>query len=192
MGITDTDALRMAASENGTSATLYVSVGSSKLLKVTTRDTTVTYSNFGTTKLPSEPKAEVQYDDYIKQVSIQTGTSQNVNAEAKDVERKSDIDSLAANVEAYAVNNGGQYPTAAQMQDANWIAKNIPDLDPSALKDPEGTSSQLVSTPTTHQYSYQAKDGNGAVGCDNTATSCLNYQITAILSDGTEYTQKSL
>ncbi|HSX30543.1 MAG TPA: hypothetical protein VLE99_01370 [Candidatus Saccharimonadales bacterium] len=105
-------------------------------------------------------------------------------AKAKDSEREADINSLDAHIEAYFASNGF-YPTLAQMNDASWLATNMKGLDPEALKDPDGTKSQLGSTPTATQYAYVPAGCSGADGCQS-------FTVSALLSDGTTYEKSSL
>ncbi|HEX3082341.1 MAG TPA: hypothetical protein VHQ86_03735 [Candidatus Saccharimonadia bacterium] len=69
LGITDPDALKLIARSDVelTNATLYISINSPKLVKVTTSDATIEYSAFNNTKLPDEPHADLQYQQFLAQ-----------------------------------------------------------------------------------------------------------------------------
>ena len=103
---------------------------------------------------------------------------------ANDAKRQSDIQSLQTQVEAYWADNTGSYPTLAQLTSATWRKAKMPELDAAALKDPEGTSSQLAAAPAAHVYAYVPG------GC--TAKGCTSYSLIATLSDGSKYTKTNL
>jgi hypothetical protein len=104
---------------------------------------------------------------------------------AKDSKRKSDINVLRANIEAF-YSDKGYYPTLANLNDANWRKVNMKSLDASALKDPEGTQAKLAATPQVKAYSYQP----APVNCS--ADNCSSYTLTATLSTGSKYQKDSL
>jgi hypothetical protein len=106
---------------------------------------------------------------------------------SKDTERKTDINALQAQLEAYNAEKGF-YPSLAQVNNAQWRAANLKGLDEAALQDPEGTSKTLSSSPAKNVYSYKVIP----VGCDNQKNDCTDYTLTATLSDGSTYIKKSL
>lgn len=110
-----------------------------------------------------------------------------VQSSAKDTERKTDINALYGQLEAYYADSG-KYPTLANLNTPSWLAANMKGLDIAALQDPEGTSSKLLGAPAAKAYSYQALPA----GCDNVKTACSDYTLTATLSDGTTYVKQSL
>jgi hypothetical protein len=179
---------------------LYIGISSQRLLKLTGTSSgeketaTLTYGS----DFPAEPKAQItvgQLNNALATITDVNGDATSsllsANDEAKDTERQTDINALAAGLEDYAANNNGQYPTVAQMQDADWLSKNFSSVDADAFKDPDGTNSQLTAAPTAHQYSYQAGHDSSLSSCDNGPNPCFDYQLTAILNDGSQYTQKS-
>ena len=99
---------------------------------------------------------------------------------AMDTERRTDINALHGQTEAYYAQYA-TYPTLAQLNDANWRDENMRGLDAEALVDPNGSSAQLVAQPQADAYSYQALPE----GCDNQATICYSYTLTATNHDGT-------
>ena len=114
-----------------------------------------------------------------------------VGLRADDSRRQADLQSLQTQTEAYFSQNSA-YPSLAQFNDAGWRKVNMPSIDPTALKDPSGTSSTLAGTPGAKQYAYQAKSVSGG-SCDGlSSTTCQAYTLTATLSDGTTYTKVSL
>jgi hypothetical protein len=110
-----------------------------------------------------------------------------VQSSAKDTERKTDINALQGQLEAYYAENG-YYPTLASLNDPNWRAKNLKGLDSEALKDPDGTSTSLSAKPVKGGYSYAVSPS----GCDNgTHGNCNDYTLTATLDDGSTYAKQS-
>lgn len=93
-------------------------------------------------------------------------TFNGIQASARDSERKTDINAVHAQVEAYHAKNGF-YPTAANMADSTWVAANLQGLDPEALLDPTGSA--YTYTPTA--------------SCDNSTTLCATYVLSADLEE---------
>jgi hypothetical protein len=106
---------------------------------------------------------------------------------AADTERKTDINALHGQLEAYQAENGF-YPTLANLNNASWRASNLQGFDDQALKDPAGTAKTLAGTPAAHVYSYQALPA----GCNNTNKQCTDYTLTATLDDGSTYQKQAL
>lgn len=111
---------------------------------------------------------------------------QGVQSQAKDTERKTDIKAMQGHIEAYWADNGF-YPTLANLNDQAWVAANFKGLDAEALKDPDGTSQKLVSTPASHVYAYQPTPA----GCNNTTIQCADYTLTATLDSGGTFVVQS-
>jgi len=121
-------------------------------------------------------------------VSLPTSTSPSVSSsasgstlqvQARDTERKTDIASLQAHLEAYYAMEG-KYPTLADLNSQSWRAAHMQGLDNEALKDPQGTSATLVASPTAKAYAYQPNtDGS-------------KYTLTATLEAGGTYVKTNL
>jgi len=106
-----------------------------------------------------------------------------IQKKARDTERKTDINALHGQAEAYQANNG-KYPTLDEFNDSTFRSDNMKGLDPAALKDPNGTSSTLVDTPAADVYSYQPAPS----GCDNGSNGdCTGYTLTATLENGAQF-----
>ncbi len=101
-----------------------------------------------------------------------------------DSERKTDINALHGQLEAYDAQNGF-YPTLDNVNNPSWRAANMQGLDAQALRDPKGTTTTLGKTATSIQYGYTTS------GCTSTGE-CTGYTLTATLSSGTSYTKQSL
>jgi prepilin-type N-terminal cleavage/methylation domain-containing protein len=104
-------------------------------------------------------------------------TFAGIQQKARNTKRQTDVNALASHVEAYYASNG-KYPTLGNMNDSTWRAANVKGLDPAALKDPKGSAGTLVSAPAASSYAYAPTDDSGGA-CDNTATDCTKYTLTA-------------
>lgn len=124
-------------------------------------------------------------------------TYNGIQQKARDTERKTDINAVQGQVEAYQAENG-KYPClasvtstcAADINSATFRAANMKGLDPAALADPNNASSQaLVGTQTTNAYAYEASPA----GCDDASNGdCTSYKLIAVLESGGTYEKDSL
>ncbi len=123
-------------------------------------------------------------------------TFNGVQQKARNTERTTDIKAIESHLETYNAQNG-KYPTLADMNTQPgtgnwWIQDNLKGLDKEALRDPKNSSYQLAATPTASQYAYQPTD-DGGNACDNTATDCSKFTLTAKQEGGgADIVQKSL
>jgi hypothetical protein len=113
------------------------------------------------------------------------GLTAGTQSNAKDTERKTDINSLEAQLEVFYTENGN-YPTLSNLNDSAWRKTNLKDFHDEILKDPEGAQTKLSAAPAARVYSYQP----GPANC--TAADCSSYTLSATLGDGTVYTKQSL
>jgi prepilin-type N-terminal cleavage/methylation domain-containing protein len=113
-------------------------------------------------------------------------TFTGVQQKARNTKRQTDLVALDGHIEAYNGQNG-YYPTLANINDPAFRAANMKGLDPSALKDPTGSAQQLVAVPTASAYAYVPSPAN----CDNAATECTGFVLTATLEGGGTYTKQS-
>lgn len=116
-------------------------------------------------------------------------TYNGIQKKARDTERKTDINALHGQLEAYQAQNG-KYPVLADVNDATWRSNNMKGLDAAALADPNNAASQaLVDAAAASNYSYVAAPAN----CDNGAGGdCTQYTLTATLEGGGTYEKLSL
>jgi len=114
-------------------------------------------------------------------------TFSGIQKKARDSERKTDINALHSQLEAYYAQNG-KYPTLANVNDSAWRSTNMKGLDADALKDPKGAASTLVGAAAADSYAYAVTTSGGAA-CDNAApaTDCGAYVLTAT-NEGTPAT----
>lgn len=108
-------------------------------------------------------------------------------SDAKDTQRESDINALAARLESYYLTNG-YYPSLGQLNDPNFRADHLSDLEPDAYQDPDSTSSVLAINSSTGRYGYATTPET----CDNTATNCIAFVLSATLSDDTVFQKQSI
>jgi prepilin-type N-terminal cleavage/methylation domain-containing protein len=106
-------------------------------------------------------------------------TYSGIQAKARNAKRQSDIKAVQTQLEAFYSQNS-YYPSLTDMNSSAWLATNMKSLDTNALIDPSSPtqSTQLASSPTAKQYSYQVTDSNGN-SCEAQDTNCANYTLTA-------------
>jgi prepilin-type N-terminal cleavage/methylation domain-containing protein len=115
-------------------------------------------------------------------VSTYAGIERN----GRNHDRRSDIQEIYQQLEAYYVENS-KYPTLSDMNSSSWLQANMKTLDQSSLKDPSGSSNQLVARPQPDAFAYQVSSASGT-GCNDTTTPCAHYTLTATLEDSAEKT----
>lgn len=113
--------------------------------------------------------------------SVQNG----VNTAAGDVERKTDINSIATHLEAYYAENG-QYPTFDELDNATWRTTHLPGMDKDILTDPDSYVDVLGTSPASGQYAYAPAEATGGE-CDNFSAKCVSFRVGAHLSTGENY-----
>jgi general secretion pathway protein G len=113
-------------------------------------------------------------------------TFTGVQQKARNTKRQTDLVALDGHIEAYNGQNG-YYPTLANINDPAFRAANMKGLDPSALQDPTGSAQTLVASPQVGAYAYVPSPAS----CDNTATECTGFVLTATLEGGGTYTKQS-
>lgn len=115
-------------------------------------------------------------------------TYTGIQQKARDTERKTDVNALHGQLEAYQAQNG-KYPTLANVNDATFRSANMKGLDPAALQDPKGTAQTLVDAAIADSYAYTVLPAT----CDNGAAGdCTSYTLTATLEAGGTYVKQSL
>jgi prepilin-type N-terminal cleavage/methylation domain-containing protein len=119
-------------------------------------------------------------------------TYNGIQQKARDTERKTDINAIHGQVEAYQAQNG-KYPTLAEVNDSTFRSNNMKGLDAAALADPKNPATQAAcGAPASGCYAYVPAPS----GCDNGATGgdCTSYVLTATLENpaGSTYVKQSL
>jgi prepilin-type N-terminal cleavage/methylation domain-containing protein len=127
-------------------------------------------------------------------------TYTGIQEKARNTKRQTDINALQGQLEAYFAQQG-KYPTLANMDDRAWIQSNLKGLDLAALQDPKWSTSAtckdssnaaiLAGSAGANCYSYDAKNDAGTA-CDNSASDCTKYTLTATNEGGGTYTKSSL
>ncbi len=100
-----------------------------------------------------------------------------IQEDARDTERRTDVNAVYEHLEFYGAQNGGVYPTAIDMADTAWVATNLDGLDAEAVNDPSGGTYTYTPTPS---------------GCDNSTTDCDAFTYEASLEDGSTFSRQSL
>lgn len=111
-------------------------------------------------------------------------TYNGIQQKGRNTERTTDLKAVQGQLEAYYAQNG-RYPTTTDLgstsaNNVTFIAANMKGLDKEALRDPKGTAADfsLATTSTANKYAFKSTDDAGNA-CDNTATDCTKYVLTA-------------
>lgn len=118
-------------------------------------------------------------------------TYTGIQQRARDTERKTDINAIHGQVEAYYAQTGS-YPALADVNTAAWRNLNMKGLDPAALQEPRGTTQALAATVSNTQYGYAVFQTDGTTACTTAAGDCAVYTLTANLEAGGTYQKASL
>lgn len=119
-----------------------------------------------------------------------SSTSNSTNGAARDTERKTDINTIHAQLEAYYAENE-RYPTLDNLNNKTFRTSNLKGLSDTALMDSSSSTSYLYSSPYKNYYSYRVS-ASGGLSCNNTSNDCVKYVLTAVLEDSSYYTKNSL
>ena len=115
-------------------------------------------------------------------------TYSGIQQKARDTERKTDVNALHGQLEAYQAQNG-KYPTLANVNLDTWRTTNMKGLDSAALQDPKGTAQALADAAAASVYAYAVLPAS----CDNdVGGDCTSYTLTATLEGGGTYVKTSL
>jgi type II secretion system protein G len=120
-------------------------------------------------------------------------TFSGIQQKTRNTERETDIKAVHGQLEAFYAQNG-RYPTLGNLNDSttdtSFVKTQLKGLDREALKDPKGTGYDLNATnpAPANSYNYVATPS----GCDNTATDCTGYTITAVKEGGGSFEKKAL
>lgn len=123
-----------------------------------------------------------------------------VRAKNRNAERQNDIDTVKQQLEAYSA-EAQAYPTLANLNDPAWRAAHLKHLTTGDIQDPRWQKSITLCTANgqpiftaqaaANCYSYQVTGSDGNA-CDNGATPCAHYTLTATLEGGGTYVKSSL
>lgn len=112
-------------------------------------------------------------------------TYNGVQQKARDTKRKTDINSIQGQLEAFTASKG-YYPSLTDMNTVSFRSAQMKGLDTKALQDPRGSAATLVATPAANVYAYAVSNSSGS-SCESDDTTCAQYTLTATLEDGTTY-----
>ena len=96
-----------------------------------------------------------------------TNAFSGLQDDARDNERKTDIQAYSSELETY-YSDFGKYPSVANMNDSTWVETNLRGIEVEALTDPKGGTYRYVPAP---------------VNCDNVANDCVAYVLYADLEE---------
>lgn len=106
-------------------------------------------------------------------------TYSGIQQKARNSQRQSDLQALQTQLEAFYSQNG-YYPALADINDEEWRADNMKNLDKNAMIDPSNSnqgSATLGSDANAQKiYSYVVT-GSDDAACDG--ETCAKYTITA-------------
>jgi type II secretory pathway pseudopilin PulG len=117
-------------------------------------------------------------------------TYNGIQQKARDTKRKTDINAIQSQIEAYFAQNA-KYPTMGNLNNvSNWRTTNMKGLDGAALQDPNGPAQALVAgAGDSKDYGIDLTPG----GCDNgTNGDCVGYTLTAHLEGGGTYVKTAM
>lgn len=106
--------------------------------------------------------------------------NQSSNAQTSDIIRETDMRTLRTGIESYYTIFDSAYPSLQQMNDSAFRNEFLSGINEDTFRDPDGSSSQLVNNPAPGVYAYSPTP----VGCDNQATVCSGYTLSATMSTG--------
>ena len=82
-------------------------------------------------------------------------TFAGIQQRARDTERKTDINAIATQLEAYYNTTGeSTYPDLADLQSQAWVDENLPGLDEGALRAPGQTTISIGAGPASDRNTY--------------------------------------
>lgn len=127
-------------------------------------------------------------------------TYSGVQSKNRNNDRQATIDTLQGQLETYYAQNN-MYPTLGNVNSAEWRKANLKGLPNDALKDPSWDKDNKSCTfnneptastePADNCYAYQVTTADGSA-CDNQATPCAQYTLTAKLEGSGKYVKSSL
>ncbi len=117
-------------------------------------------------------------------------TFQNVQTQARDIERETDIKATFSQLEAYYAGYGS-YPSLDELNDANFRDQYLVGLDTEVVIDPTRLGTEYSSRPEAGRYAYEPTPA-GCASQKSGAVPCSDYTLTATLDDGSAYEKRSL
>lgn len=110
-------------------------------------------------------------------------TFSGVQQKARDSERKTDINAVASQLEAFYANKG-YYPTITDINDSSWRSANEFRIDDKAFVDPSTTGTTSLqnglvgSGSNTAKVYYYIAYSSGTTDCGTTAgAQCASYVV---------------
>jgi hypothetical protein len=182
--------------------TIYINKVSGQLIRLdliqSGKTTTTLFMNRNNQALPAQPTTYLtwsKFAPYQNQIEQQAALAQS--DASLDSERKADLIELNHYIQAYYATTSF-YPTSADLNNQVWVSLNMQGINPDVFKDPQGVNLLLSASPTPHSYAYTPVGPNQAANCNDgpvgakTSIDCESYKLTAILSNGKQYTLDNL
>ena len=174
-------------------ATIYISASDHRIvqLDINQGGHTSTTSYHYKAAVAAEPQTKLKWQDFANvQLQIDQQMAKLQSPAELDAERKTDLATIHDYLANYFTQNT-YYPTFGNLNDPNWVATNLPGINPAVFRDPLGATSQLLAQPKAGNFSYQVATA-GTKACDNNAAAaisqlCSIYSLTTVLSDGKQY-----
>lgn len=127
-------------------------------------------------------------------------TYSGVQAKNRNARRQTDIQKIQSELETFYAQHS-KYPGIAELNNADWRAKNMKTLADDTISDPAWKTSVKACTaaeraifteqPTEKCYSYQATTASGSP-CLDEKIGCAQYTLTSLLEGGEKYVKSSL
>jgi prepilin-type N-terminal cleavage/methylation domain-containing protein len=117
-------------------------------------------------------------------------TFSGIQRKARDTERKTDINAVTSQLEAFYA-EAGYYPLLANLNDADWRSDNEFKIDTDAFQDPKGSAATIAATASGTAYGY-AVTTDADASCASDETTCTKFTLQADLeSSDTNYIKTS-
>jgi prepilin-type N-terminal cleavage/methylation domain-containing protein len=114
-------------------------------------------------------------------------TFSGVQQRARDSERKTDINAVAGQLEAFYASNG-YYPPQVDFESATFRDANEIRIDTKAFDDPSDNAGDAFTAGVAaggsnppREYFYQAYQEDGTTACNTAAAQCASYVVSANL-----------
>ncbi len=100
-----------------------------------------------------------------------------VQERARDTERRTDINSVATQLEVYYNDNGGYPVLTGNLDTDSWITANLKGADLNAFRAPNATANTMTNsaTPDKDHYGYTPLQSDGTTAC--TTAPCAKFKL---------------
>lgn len=148
---------------------------------------TYTYGKYNSAQMSAEPQTHLTWTQFAPLTyQIQAEIAGQQSPAIRDAARQQNLAAIHDALKAYFDANG-TYPTLANLNNVDWLQKNMPAVDTGFFRDPVGTTVQFTTAPKAGQYAYQVMPASNKGGCNNLDQPCVHYKLSAIQSDNKPY-----